>query len=153
MKNQLVILTGKTKKGKDRINTAGSKWLVVNRRTGVWFDDRPGEWLGLRNCTNFLDFRWVKLHDDNDFNVEFAYRPDPNGSDPLERIRNLLTPFMFLVEMVAEGASDNKQEEEIKVQTARNCKKLSKELLDHIENLENMERARVKLKDIQTENT
>ena len=67
---EIVTLQAKTKKGKDRINQQGSKWLIEAITESVLFDDKKGVWLGLssKRASN-EGFRWVHFTDDENFLV------------------------------------------------------------------------------------
>ena len=67
--NTKVTLKGKSKKGKDRTNEQGIKWVVEAVTESVLFDDKKGIWLGLRSTKNKEFFRWVHLTDDENFEV------------------------------------------------------------------------------------
>ena len=61
-----VQLTGKTKKGKDRIRTYGRVWIVQPN------SNRPGSLL--LKSVDGNDLRWVKIIDDPNFNIMFQFR-------------------------------------------------------------------------------
>jgi len=60
--SERVRLTGKTKKGKERVRMHGRVWIVQPN------DNKPGSLL-LKSVEG-NDLRWVKIIDDPDFNME-----------------------------------------------------------------------------------
>lgn len=66
--SERVRLTGKTKKGKDRVRMHGRVWLVIPN------DNKPG-FLFIKSMDG-NDFRWVKPVDDPNFNVELNWEED-----------------------------------------------------------------------------
>lgn len=67
--NTKLTLEARTKKGKDRINEQGSKWVVEAICDKILFSDKVGPWLGLRAVKNKDFFRWVHLTEDENFEV------------------------------------------------------------------------------------
>lgn len=67
--NTEISLKAKSKKGKDRINEQGSKWIIEAVTEKVLFEDKAGLWLGLRSTKSKEFFRWVHLTDDENFEV------------------------------------------------------------------------------------
>ena len=67
--NTKVILKPKSKKGKDRVNEQGEKWVVEAVSNNILFSDKIGPWLGLRSVKSKDFFRWVHFNDDENFEV------------------------------------------------------------------------------------
>ena len=69
-----VKLTGKTAKGKNKINESGKPdhWIISETREYVSFSDRKGPWLHVYpdNNSGPDKSRWVHAYDDINFNVE-----------------------------------------------------------------------------------
>ena len=69
---EIVTLTGKTKKGKQRVQQHGDKWEVVRRSESVGFPTKhPGPFLLLR-ALGRSDLRWVSESSDPDFFVDLS---------------------------------------------------------------------------------
>ena len=66
----MIRLTGKTRKGKNRVNTNGAEYDFVESRDKVSFDDEPGPWLLITSIANPKSMRWVHKTDDIDFIIE-----------------------------------------------------------------------------------
>lgn len=69
---ETVTLTGKTKKGKQRVRDFGPTWSVLRRQDRVLFKPEPGPWLLIappgRDSEDHAA-RWVREHCDTDFVV------------------------------------------------------------------------------------
>lgn len=67
----ILILTGKDKKGRQRIKQHGEKWVVVEIKDTVVFNPEPGPWLlvepelGQRQA-----MRWINPQNDPHFKIE-----------------------------------------------------------------------------------
>lgn len=66
--SERVRLTGKTKKGKQRVRMHGRVWIVIPN------ENKPG-FLFIRSMDS-KDFRWVSCANDQDFNVELNWEED-----------------------------------------------------------------------------
>jgi hypothetical protein len=63
----MIILSGKSKKGKSRIKQFGEEWDIVGEHTST------EKWLLRSKNTDSQgsdDLRWVFMNDDPDFNIE-----------------------------------------------------------------------------------
>lgn len=69
-------LTGKTRKGKNRVHELGERWRLTNMLMSVQFSSKAGPWLMLEpiDVTDPVRLqkasRWVHRNDDEDFTVE-----------------------------------------------------------------------------------
>jgi hypothetical protein len=68
----IVLLSGNTRKGKNRVREHGCEWNVIRTEQTVLFDNRPGPWLWVEpvaspNPKNAS--RWVHERFDVDFKV------------------------------------------------------------------------------------
>jgi len=64
-------LTGKTKKGKERVKRDGSEgWIVVRTADKIACSNKSGPWFLMQNGDNEKSMRWVNMRDDEHFIVE-----------------------------------------------------------------------------------
>ncbi len=69
MLNEVLTLTWKDKrKGKPRILTHGTRWLVLGVNETVLFSDKPGPWLKIQSLHS-RDIRWIHQTDDENFKI------------------------------------------------------------------------------------
>lgn len=72
MSNELLILNGISRKGRNRVQELGQDWLVILSRDTVSFSpirSPGGGWLLISPLTNTEKVRWVLRNGDLDFNV------------------------------------------------------------------------------------
>ena len=60
-----VILKGKTRHGKNRINQHGERWTIIELRHGKMLLESSE-----RTDKGGFDWRWVDMHDDKNFTWE-----------------------------------------------------------------------------------
>lgn len=65
----MMILVGKTQKGKNRIRENGEKWDLLRTADTVLFDTRPGPWGFVQPRRNQENARWIHLSQDTDFDI------------------------------------------------------------------------------------
>lgn len=68
----IVILSGLTQKGKNRVREHGSEWKVIRSEQTVLFDNRSGPWLWIEPIVSSNPAkatRWVHEKLDHDFKV------------------------------------------------------------------------------------
>ena len=75
-----LILTGKTRHGKNRINEHGNTWIIQSpTHTSVEFSNTRGRWVNVRSIDNTFrigektfttDSRWINLDGDDNFIIE-----------------------------------------------------------------------------------
>lgn len=68
-----LLITGITKKGKQRVYQFGNKWRVLKIVQTVLFSDSPGPWLLVVPETHFTDSiasRWIHKNHDVDFSIK-----------------------------------------------------------------------------------
>lgn len=68
-----VVLTAKSKKGKDKIASEGSEWIVIGKSTAVAFSTKSGNWLLLKSKKTGYK-KWVCQNGDSDFNVQINFK-------------------------------------------------------------------------------
>lgn len=65
---QTIIVSGVSKKGKERIQQLGNEWVVIEVRTSVGFSSLPGPWV-LLITEDGRGMRWMKMFDDPHWRV------------------------------------------------------------------------------------
>ena len=72
----ILILTGKTQKGKNRIHEWGERWTTFGQKTNRVHFTNPGigPWIMIRSIRDGdgLSSRWLALGQDIDFDVSIA---------------------------------------------------------------------------------
>lgn len=63
----ILRLSGKTRKGKNRIREHGRDWDLIRVQDTVLFTSKPGPWYLVKAGE---DMRWVHARDDENFVVE-----------------------------------------------------------------------------------
>jgi len=64
-----LTLSGKSNKGKNRINEHGGQWTIKKLQRNVSFDTRNGDWALVHNEGESYGM-WILLGQDNDFRIE-----------------------------------------------------------------------------------
>jgi len=69
----IIILTGRSRKGKNRVQEWGTKWTVTRMRDTVTFSSNAGPWMLVHSEKDERGadwFMWVNTKDDLNFEVK-----------------------------------------------------------------------------------
>ena len=70
MIGKILTLRGVSRKGKNRINEHGERWIVMSIRDSIVTSQRCGPWLLVGSQKGKLwDARWIQQNDDLNFKI------------------------------------------------------------------------------------
>jgi len=70
----MLILTGKSQKGKNRVRELGPIWKIVEIRDNVAFSTENGPWALIVPANGDKDkSRWVNMKNDKDFEITVSH--------------------------------------------------------------------------------